>query len=388
MMQRPPVPDEVKEVICKTEIYIDSLLKSRDSRKHVIEHHRRHLFTVRMKILGASFFTASGEGGARGKLSQLLPTGRPWVHQGDQRLRALARKAASLQYGALKHRFHSFQHGHEWYGNAVLCFRTCVGGVNKFSEASGGIAIPDIDIILLTFAFLVIALVYAAVGQAGASGYIAAMAFAGFTPLAMKTTALALNLLVASITTLLFLKAGRISWRNIWPFAVLGFPFSLLGGTIQLPEQIYYPMVGIVLVLSALQMARTALRGKPVISMTVVTPPFGAALITGAAIGFISGTTGTGGGVFLAPVILAMNWGSARQTAATTAVYNLVNSGAALIGAFAIWNHIPAVLPIWLVAVTAGGVVGAFIGSRYLPDHWVWAILAMLLLVSGVKLLW
>lgn len=59
-------------------------------------------------------------------------------------------------------------------------------------------------------AFFLIALIYAAVGQAGASGYIAVMALAGVAPLAMKTTALALNLLVAAIGTVLFLRAGRL----------------------------------------------------------------------------------------------------------------------------------------------------------------------------------
>lgn len=243
--------------------------------------------------------------------------------------------------------------------------------------------------IWLAAAFLVIALVYAAVGQAGASGYLAVLALADFAPPAMKTTALALNLLVAAIGTLLFLKAGRLSWRNVWPFAALGFPFSLLGGTIQLPEGIYYPVVGVVLVLSAIQMARTALHKRVASAEPPVTPPFAAALATGAVIGFVSGTTGTGGGVFLAPVILALNWGTARQTAATTAVYNLVNSGAALIGARAWWNQIPtAPLPWWLLAVAAGGSIGALAGSRYLSDRWLRGILSVLLLVSGLKLLW
>lgn len=251
-----------------------------------------------------------------------------------------------------------------------------------------GIGTLDIDSALLAVSFLVIALIYAAVGQAGASGYIAAMGLAGFAPLAMKTTALSLNLLVAAIGTVLFLKAGRLSWRNVWPFAILGFPFSMLGGAVQLPESVYFPAVGILLILSAIQMARTALRGGSLVPETVVIPPFGAALATGAAIGFVSGTTGTGGGVFLAPIILSMSWGTARQTAATTAVYNLMNSAAALIGAYAAWDHIPAALPIWLVAVATGGSVGAWIGSRYLSDRWLRGILAFLLLVSGIKLVW
>ncbi len=87
------------------------------------------------------------------------------------------------------------------------------------------------------------------------------MGLAGVRPLAMKTTALSLNLLVAVIGTALFLRAGRLSWRNVWPFAILGFPFSMLGGALHLPEGVYFPLVGVVLILSAFQMARTALSG-------------------------------------------------------------------------------------------------------------------------------
>ncbi|MCC5976365.1 MAG: sulfite exporter TauE/SafE family protein [Rubellimicrobium sp.] len=246
----------------------------------------------------------------------------------------------------------------------------------------------DTEVIGLAVAFLIIAVVYAAVGQAGASGYIAIMALFGFAPLAMKTTALALNLMVAAIGTALFMKSGRLSWRSVYPFAVLGFPFSMLGGSIHLAEGVYYPLVGAILVISALQMTYSAMRWPVGPAAPAREAPFWAALATGALIGFISGTTGTGGGVFLAPVILAMRWGTAHQTAATTAVYNLMNSAAALIGASAYWDQIPVSLPLWLAAVAAGGSFGAFFGSRYLSDRWLRGILAVLLLVSGIKLLW
>lgn len=245
----------------------------------------------------------------------------------------------------------------------------------------------ELDALWLAVAFFLIALIYASVGQAGASGYIAIMALLGFAPLAMKTTALALNLLVAAIGTAMFLKAGRLSWRSVWPFAILGFPFSVLGGAVQLPADFYYPVVGVVLILSAVQMARIALRRFGSSADLPTDPPFIPALATGAIIGFISGTTGTGGGVFLAPVILAMNWGTARQTAATTAVYNLMNSAAALLGAYAWWDQIPNALPAWLIAVAVGGSLGAFIGSRYLPELWLRIILGAILFASGVRLL-
>ncbi len=245
----------------------------------------------------------------------------------------------------------------------------------------------DSEAVLVPIAFLSIAMIYAAVGQAGATGYIAVMGVAGFGALSMKTTALALNLVVAGIGSALFLHAGRIAWRNVWPFAVLGFPFSVLGGTVELPEHLYFPIVGLVLILSAIQMARTALQAPTQDHGVVVVPPVAGVLITGAVIGFVSGVTGTGGGVFLAPLILGMKWGTALQSAATTAVYNFINSGAALAGAYAAWDHIPGDLPGWLVAVAAGGALGAYVGSRFLSDRCLRFILAIVLLASGTKFL-
>lgn len=110
----------------------------------------------------------------------------------------------------------------------------------------------ETETIWLAAAFLLIAGLYSSVGQAGASGYIAIMALYGFDPTSMKTTALALNLLVAGIASYHFLRNGRLAWRDVYPFAVFGFPFSLIGGAIQLPHAVYYPAVGVVLIASAL----------------------------------------------------------------------------------------------------------------------------------------
>ena len=236
----------------------------------------------------------------------------------------------------------------------------------------------------LALAFLVIAALYAAVGQAGASGYLAAMGLGGLAPEVMKPTALALNLVVAAIGTVLVRRAGLLDGRTFWPFAVLGFPFSLLGGALQLPAQVYYPAVGAVLVLSGaliLRSARRVRRAAPAV------PPVWPALVTGAVIGFVSGTTGTGGGVFLAPVILGMNWVEPRRAAAVTAAYNLLNSGAALAGAWASLGNLPPALPLWGLAAGVGGVIGAVLGSRYLPATALRRLLALVLLLSGARLL-
>lgn len=243
------------------------------------------------------------------------------------------------------------------------------------------------ETVWLTVIFLLVALLYASVGQAGATGYLAAMGLFQLAPSTMKTTALSLNLLVAAIGTYQFWRNGLLSWRTFYPFGVLGIPFSLAGGAVQLPVHAYYPVVGVILLLAAAQMVRSVITNNRETDLPPAEPPFIPALLAGAMIGFVSGTTGTGGGVFLAPAILAMNWVSIRRTAAVTAAYNLLNSAAALIGAYGILGSLPPALPLWLVTVGIGGTIGSFIGSRYLPESALRYILAVILIVSGIKLI-
>ena len=95
------------------------------------------------------------------------------------------------------------------------------------------------DTIWLSVLIFLAALLYSSVGHAGASGYIAAMALFGLAPVVMKPTALVLNILVASIATVQFYRAGHFDWKTFWPFAFGSIPFAFLGGALSLPTSIY-----------------------------------------------------------------------------------------------------------------------------------------------------
>ena len=185
------------------------------------------------------------------------------------------------------------------------------------------------DITLLA-AFAIVAVLYSAVGQAGGTGYIAAMGLLGFAPNIIKPTALALNILVAAIGCVRFCRVGLLTWRSCYPFAILGAPFSLLGGAINLPAVIYQPVVGALLLLAALQMMRSAAGAADADERAPREPPFLLSLLTGGLIGLVSGVTGVGGGIFLAPLVLTMGWVATRQAAAVSAAFNLLNSASGL----------------------------------------------------------
>jgi uncharacterized protein len=102
-------------------------------------------------------------------------------------------------------------------------------------------------------------------------------------------------------------------------------------------------------------MVRSAVATKPLDHAAPDAPPFLGSLLVGGIIGLVSGVTGVGGGIFLAPLVLSLSWATTRQTAAISVVFNLVNSASALAGAWATLPLLPARLPLWLLCVELGG---------------------------------
>src|SRR5919198_5659679 len=142
-------------------------------------------------------------------------------------------------------------------------------------------------LILLFLAIGLIAFLYSSVGHAGASGYIATMTLFGLAPTVIRPTALVLNILVASIGTFQFWRAGHFSWKLFWPFALLSIPAAYLGGYLQPSASVLRILIGLVLLFSAARL--TFRRTDP---PEVLTPAWPAAIGLGAGIGLLSGLTG------------------------------------------------------------------------------------------------
>ena len=239
----------------------------------------------------------------------------------------------------------------------------------------------------LAIAMFAVSVLYSAVGQAGGSGYLAVMGFAGTPPEVMRPTALLLNVLVGTVATAWFYRAGLLKLGGLWPLLVGSVPLAIVGGMLTLPRSIYSPLVGIVLLASAVSLVSSRKIMAAAAQHRVAAIPVLPALVAGAVIGLLAGVTGTGGGFLLSPLLLMLGWASARQTAATTSALILANSAAALMGNVASVGSLPSALPLWSAAVLIGGLCGAELGSRWLPTRVLIRILVMLQLAGGLKLL-
>jgi len=234
---------------------------------------------------------------------------------------------------------------------------------------------------LLAAGVFVIAFLYASVGHAGASGYIAVMSLAGLAPEVIKPTALVLNILVATLGTLQFWRAGHFSWPLFWPFALLSAPLAFAGGYLSLPTPVFKVLVGAVLLFSA---ARFVLRSP---SDRPATPPSRpVAIAVGAALGLLAGLTGTGGGIFLTPLLLLLRWARTKTASAVSALFILVNSVAGLAGNFGSTQTLPPLSFALAGAALGGGAIGSRLGSRTLSPVWIERLLAVVLAIAGAKL--
>ncbi len=228
------------------------------------------------------------------------------------------------------------------------------------------------------------ALLFSSVGHGGASAYLAAFALMAVEPTSMRPAALCLNVLVASIALYKFYKVGAFNWQLFWPIALTSIPAAFIGGQITLPNQTYKFLVGLCLIYAAWTIFSHANKIDDIEVKPVAKPIL---LALGAGLGFLSGLTGVGGGIFLSPILVFFGWAKIRVISGVAAAFILVNSISGLMGVLTKAPVLPAGLIYWAFAAIAGGLIGAEYGSKKLASLAIRKLLALVLVFAGSKML-
>ncbi|RXH36656.1 brp/Blh family beta-carotene 15,15'-monooxygenase [Bradyrhizobium nanningense] len=228
----------------------------------------------------------------------------------------------------------------------------------------------------------VISLLYASVGQAGGTAFLSLMAFFGMSSTEMRPTALGLNIVVATYSTWLFSRNKAVEWAILRPLLFSSMPASLAGGLIVLGEHMYKTLTGLILILASavmvMQRGRAAGRARQT--------PLRVSVSIGAVLGLVSGLTGVGGGVFLAPALIALNWASPKQTVALSPPFILANSTVGFVGALFTGQFPSPDLALYAISALAGAVAGTIISLKWLNATGIRFILVAVLLFAGFQL--
>lgn len=245
----------------------------------------------------------------------------------------------------------------------------------------------SVDLIIIGFlSFFVIATLYSSVGHAGASGYLAVMALLSFPSHEIKPISLILNIIVATIGSYRYLKAGYFDKKIFWLFAAFSIPMAFVGGYFKADDKLFKLLAGIFLVLSAIMIAlKTTQKTKQEYEVMPVRT-WKAGLI-GSTIGYVSGLIGIGGGIFLSPILMLFRWASPKNVSGISALFILVNSVLALLGHISSLKKIPDNTYYWVIAVIIGGLIGSYFGTKKINAKGIYIVLSIVLMTAGIKML-
>lgn len=241
--------------------------------------------------------------------------------------------------------------------------------------------------ILLALGFLVTALLYSTAGFGGGSTYNALLVLGGTDYRAIPVIALVCNILVVTLGSWRFARAGAVPWRRIWPLFVTSVPMAWLGGRIVVPKLVFIGLLAASLIVAGL-----AMLWRPPPDRDEPEPAAGwREPLIGGALGLLAGITGIGGGIFLSPILHLLRWGRARAIAGSAAAFILVNSIAGIVGQLGKsdgFDRLAALDANLLLfpAVVFGGLLGSSIGSTRLGPRALTIATAILILYVGGQL--
>jgi uncharacterized membrane protein YfcA len=241
---------------------------------------------------------------------------------------------------------------------------------------------------LAALTVLLVAAVFAALGQGGALLYTPMFHWYGY---GLKSIVIPLALLLNGLTTLLALiPYGRkrlVDWVGGLPMVAAALVFAPLGALVapHVPTRVLLVLFAGAVLLAALRTLLTATRPEPR-GLVPVGRRMAIGSLVAAAAGFAAGMLGIGGGFIIAPLLMWLGYETKRAAATTAYVvtFSSFSGFAGHLGHMAIdWPLLLAAVP----AVVVGSLAGSwFMANRARPSAVRW-LYGLLLIGVAVKLL-
>ncbi len=241
------------------------------------------------------------------------------------------------------------------------------------------------EITIYAVLFFFIALIYSSAGFGGGSSYLALLSQFPYSNVFIRFTGLSCNTIVTSVGTYNFFKKGWIASKPLLGLLLASVPLCLWSSSWKLTNQTYFITLGCCLLLAGVAMLFQ--KQSQVEDSKKISNPWWLYIVC-SGIGLLSGYTGIGGGVYLAPLLHLIKWGSAKHIAASCSAFILVNSIAGITMQYlknTIEWHTD---QLWLlIAVFLGGLIGSRLSSSIFSQQTVRYITVGVIVFAAVRIL-
>ena len=240
---------------------------------------------------------------------------------------------------------------------------------------------------LLAISFLVTAILYSSVGFGGGSTYLALLLIWGIPYIALPVIALSCNVIVVSGNCFNYIRAGNLNLKLLFPYLIGSIPLAYVGGLLSIEKQLFEILLFLVLLVAGtlLLINFKSYDDKDEIYRKI---PIFISILVGGFLGFISGTVGIGGGIFLSPILFLLRTGRPKHIVTTASLFILINSISGIIGQLTKNAVLVEIQNYWylLIVVLIGGQVGNFLNLKIFPTRILALVTAALVLFVAIRI--
>ena len=234
--------------------------------------------------------------------------------------------------------------------------------------------------LILPILFFIVSFIYSSVGLGGGSSYTALMIIFGINYKIIPTTSLTLNIFVSSIGMINFWRQGYGRLDLIIPFLITSIPMTYIGGSLDLPENIFYiilffSLMSIIIKIYVLDSREFSLKLSGFKKWIFI-------FSIGGILGFIAGSVGIGGGIYLVPIIFIFGLGTEKEAAATGIAFIFVNSIVGLITRIHFQSFNLDVTSPLVFSVVLGGFLGSYFGSVKFNSRMIQKLMGIVLIMG------
>ena len=240
---------------------------------------------------------------------------------------------------------------------------------------------------MLSIIFFLVAAIYASVGFAGGTSYLALLTIYDVEYLLIPIIALTCNIIVASGNCFNYIRAGNLYIKFLTPYFLGSIPLAYIGGKFQITKDFFQILLFFCLTISSLLLLIQTRQYK-LTSQIIKKIPFFSAVFIGAIIGLVSGIVGIGGGIILSPILFNLKAAQPNKIVMAASLFILINSIAGFLGQIQKFNNISQLQPyLYLpLAVLLGGQLGNFLNIKILKSHILALLTAVLVLIVAIRL--